>query len=1301
MSRTVSVVAALLICAVCQAADLPFALIPHVQTAPAIDGALADPVWNQAAILPSFALLDGSGSPTQQTEARLCHDGERLYLGVICHEAFPAKIQASPAKRDSAVWADDSIEVFIGDTHYYHLIFNAVGAIADEECRGEAKDMAWDADVKVATGRSEGAWTLTVSVPLKQVGLDRAGEHGLNICRNEIPQRELSCWSPTLNGFHQPARFGRAVLGDGPQALTGLQWGSPWPGANSLSLSTVGEGPAQTALSLTAGKSSRPVALKVGEEGRQAYDLDGLGPMTLGLTVRAGDRLLGREYCRLTVTDYRPQIAALSQRLASMPARARALQSAVQATRDVADLEKAATRPQDATAATWPQVGEKVAALSRTVDAIRLRASAIAKAGNVSYGLGVQSSLVKMLKDDPFSGEVESPIVLSAARDEYEAAQLVVFAFDQPLQKVALEFSDLTLGRRTLSKRSLSWRLVGYIKTEKPTYAVRYVGLWPDPLIPTDGFDVDANSFESAWITVHVPRGTAPGDYHGTVAVKPANAPARSSPITVHVYGFTLPRNNHIKTSFGCGVGGDLDPDKWWHNMLDHRISPTGMAGADIKPARFDLSAFDTIAFSARQIDGELGNAVRAVVNSDRAGQQSFGPLPLSGNWQEFIVPLGDGREAISSLGLSLAGPAKGAVEIRDLRAVGNRAAMRIGPRPEQWSASMGTKVAAAEGAIRIDFATVMPPGQKWLADWPGAMVSAWEAGNVPVKLDFTRFDDVIGRYQPLGLTATTVNVPSAGYDQPEEAALKQLRQSGTAAVAGAWEQHLREKGWLPMAYTYMADEPEPKFFPTLNAILAEVHRGAPDLANMMTARGAGAPGLHNVDIWCPEVYSFNPEGAKAEQAKGREVWWYVAFSTRHPFPNYWIDYPALDCRVHFWMSWKHKLDGILYWSMNYRTWDAWKTGMCYPGANGDGHLTYPAKDGGVVDSIRWEAIRDGAEDYEYFWLLNEAVKMAEKQGIGGDLIAHAKRLLAIDDNVVRSFKDYNPDPKALIAARNDMAEVIEALCRKLGAEPKDVPLQPRRAIPAAAPNAAAATPETIQMPVGAGAVALKAAGGGGALLYNFEADQPFAVDATGNGNHGVVTGGEIAEGRFGKGLKLSGEGSAIVGPSAASVLGGQCSQGTLALWVKPDYDPQASSDDTWSGWTVFLYAQHTNGNGLPDGYNEIGLSQHGKTLFGKVSTTKDMGPFPSVPVPLHKGQWTHLALTWSPTARVLYVDGKPVAQVQGNFAPVTLDGFPVTVGRHPPTGRWNFAGTVDDVLVSARLYTPEEIEKLASGPAK
>jgi hypothetical protein len=196
----------------------------------------------------------------------------------------------------------------------------------------------------------------------------------------------------------------------------------------------------------------------------------------------------------------------------------------------------------------------------------------------------------------------------------------------------------------------------------------------------------------------------------------------------------------------------------------------------------------------------------------------------------------------------------------------------------------------------------------------------------------------------------------------------------------------------------------------------------------MLTARSF-PPELKYVDIWCPELYSFNPEGAAAEQAQGKLVWWYPAFSTRHPFPDFWVDYPALDNRVIFWLTWKHKLDGLLYWSItNYWKANPWESAMTFPGANGDGTLVYPGDDGGPVNSLRWECLRDGSEDYDYFVLLRDLAQKARDNPQARELVQQADRLLAIDDSLVRNWREWNPDPAALLKARDDMGETIEKL---------------------------------------------------------------------------------------------------------------------------------------------------------------------------------------------------------------------------------------------------------------------------------
>ena len=185
---------------------------------------------------------------------------------------------------------------------------------------------------------------------------------------------------------------------------------------------------------------------------------------------------------------------------------------------------------------------------------------------------------------------------ISSARNAYESFQIVL---DSPLQDqpgVYLQTSDfvnLKTGSK-ISKDNFTWRVVGYVQTETPYYPVKYVGLWPDPLIPAASYDVKAGNTQPFWLTVYVPEGTPAGDYTATVTVKGLNFAAQLILVNLHVYNFTLPKESHLKTAFdfyGQNTRfrypqGDEEPTATWHarledindkfilNMLKHRMNP-------------------------------------------------------------------------------------------------------------------------------------------------------------------------------------------------------------------------------------------------------------------------------------------------------------------------------------------------------------------------------------------------------------------------------------------------------------------------------------------------------------------------------------------------------------------------------------------------------------------------------------------------------------------------------------------------------------------------------------------------------
>lgn len=275
------------------------------------------------------------------------------------------------------------------------------------------------------------------------------------------------------------------------------------------------------------------------------------------------------------------------------------------------------------------------------------------------------------------------------------------------------------------------------------------------------------------------------------------------------------------------------------------------------------------------------------------------------------------------------------------------------------------------------------------------------------------------------------------------------------AKMIKEYEVFLKERGWWDKAYLYGFDEIKPDKYAELRDMYGWVKKEFPDLPRMCTV----APNKElkgYVDIWVPLTSNWQQNDAEEYTKAGDEVWWYVCCVPAHPYPNFFIDYPAIDPRVIFWMNWKYRIPGFLYYAVNNWTTnrvaaglpeehrahedpkalEAIREGKRWPDVpwntftfddyNGDGHLIYPGPGGKPFSSIRLECIRDGIEDYEYFYLLSKLACKADSNSKG-----KIQKVLAVSDTVVRSPKEYTLDPHVLLKAREEVAELIEKLSAK------------------------------------------------------------------------------------------------------------------------------------------------------------------------------------------------------------------------------------------------------------------------------
>jgi hypothetical protein len=196
-------------------------------------------------------------------------------------------------------------------------------------------------------------------------------------------------------------------------------------------------------------------------------------------------------------------------------------------------------------------------------------------------------------------------------------------------------------------------------------------------------------------------------------------------------------------------------------------------------------------------------------------------------------------------------------------------------------------------------------------------------------------------------------------------------------------------------------------------------------------------------DVFDVYVTQYHKAGVAQSQNKGAEVWLALCcYPMDHP--NFFLEYPLLDVRVTPWICWKYNARGFEYWSAtawganSHKTADEWPRAPWVANAfgkyNGDGYLLYPGDDLKPCSSIRFDALRDGLEDYEYLWTLNSLLQQAEQQKIAGSEVEAARRLLSLDD-VISAKGDFSSQIEKYMDHRRQIAQAIVALKHQLTAK--------------------------------------------------------------------------------------------------------------------------------------------------------------------------------------------------------------------------------------------------------------------------
>lgn len=246
----------------------------------------------------------------------------------------------------------------------------------------------------------------------------------------------------------------------------------------------------------------------------------------------------------------------------------------------------------------------------------------------------------------------------------------------------------------------------------------------------------------------------------------------------------------------------------------------------------------------------------------------------------------------------------------------------------------------------------------------------------------------------------------------------------------------VRKYGLEDRVFSHVSNEPDRPAWPRLLEGMQQWKDAAPDIPIMVTTYGLDPfipDGLDRWAIHAPIFDTANNASILERIRSGKEVWWYVDQTPPRPYGNFFLDFEAIEHRILFWQSWALGVRGMHYWSVNTPPAgrNPWQNLLDLTPVNGDGFLLYTDKNG-PVNSVRWEAIRDGIEDYDYLAVFNDRRrKLLEKPGHEA-LLKQAAAVYNLGD-VIPSLVDFTRDPDVLLKKRHEIAAMIVKMNAALG----------------------------------------------------------------------------------------------------------------------------------------------------------------------------------------------------------------------------------------------------------------------------
>ncbi len=208
------------------------AVAVRIETAPDIDGDMADAVWDQATVLTGFTQREPlEGEPaSERTEVRILYDSRALYVGVWAWDSSATGIIPGDRIRDTEVTESDAIllalDTFNDEQNAFVFGTTPSGIEYDGQVANEGQgggfflgggfnsqqraqtgagggfNKNWDGSWVVATSIDDEGWYAEFEIPFNTVRYGENETWGLNVSRRIRRRNEESFWAAVPREFN-------------------------------------------------------------------------------------------------------------------------------------------------------------------------------------------------------------------------------------------------------------------------------------------------------------------------------------------------------------------------------------------------------------------------------------------------------------------------------------------------------------------------------------------------------------------------------------------------------------------------------------------------------------------------------------------------------------------------------------------------------------------------------------------------------------------------------------------------------------------------------------------------------------------------------------------------------------------------------------------------------------------------------------------------------------------------------------------------------------------------------------------